>query len=132
MLLREAELRVAVGVVERADRGEDLGVVGQRRARGELRRELDRAIRFEDRYELAPADPAFRVDVVEEDLVRLLLVRLDRIDELRDAREVDHHDADLDLRRAHAGAEQGVRRNGRCIRRRRLRSAGTRAAAAVA
>ena len=47
---------------------------------------------------LRPLMPPLALIVVEVDLVRLLLVGFDRVDELRDARVVDHHDADLDLR----------------------------------
>jgi hypothetical protein len=134
MLLGEAELRVSVRVVEGTDRGEDLVVVGQRRTGGLLGREVDRAIRLEDGHELAPVDSALRVDLVDEDLVRLLLVGLDGVDELLDTREVDHHDPDLDLLRADARAERGVlrrRRGRRHGRRRGLRTAAVLGAAAA-
>ncbi len=113
VLLREAQLRVAIRVVEGAERCEHLAVVGERRARGQLGREVERAVGLEHRHDLAAVDPALGIDVVEIDLVGALLFRLDRVDELLDAREVDHHHPDLDLGRGDTSAERCVLRDAR-------------------
>ena len=121
VLLGEAELRVAARVVERADGGEDAAVVGQRRAGGQLGAVVDRAVRLVHGHDLATADAALVVDVVDEDLERRLLIGLFAVDELLDALVVDHDDADFDRRRGHTLSERRVGRLEHRGRRRRPR-----------
>ena len=88
--------------VEEPDRGEDLLVLRQLHARLLRGRSADRVDRREDGHELAAVDATLLVQLVDDRVVRGLVVAVADVGDVADRVEVDVGDAELDVVLRHA------------------------------